>query len=159
MLLTQRRRSCNFFCHDRHPQTVFWGRIWDDENDGKIKNIGCISIFALELAFSDWKMKFAWSNRNKIFFLQNDFKRLTKTEKKEKIMFACWVHFLWCLRPLRRVKIARRETFDYSSVFNVLSLYGPEIKKIIKIHGFLNHAILFFEKFQRKSFRQIDNFW
>ena len=49
----------NFFCHDRHPRTDFLGRIWGDENDGKIKNIGFISIFALELAFSDRKMKFA----------------------------------------------------------------------------------------------------
>ena len=49
----------NFFCRDRHPQTDFLGRIWGDENDGKIKNIGFISIFALEIAFSDRKMKFA----------------------------------------------------------------------------------------------------
>ena len=48
-----------FFCHDRHPQTDFLVRIWGDENDGKIKNIGFISIFALELAVSDRKMKFA----------------------------------------------------------------------------------------------------
>ena len=49
----------NFFCHDRHPQTDFLGGIWGDENDGKIKNIGSILIFALELAFLDRKMKVA----------------------------------------------------------------------------------------------------
>ena len=48
-----------FFCHDRHPRTVFLGRIRGDENDGKIENIGFISIFALELAFLDRKMKVA----------------------------------------------------------------------------------------------------
>ena len=56
---TKRRRSGNYFCRDRHPQTDFLGRIWSDENDGKIKNISFISIFALEIAFSDRKMKFA----------------------------------------------------------------------------------------------------
>ena len=49
----------NFFCHDRHPKTDFLGRIGGDENDGKIKNIGFILFFALELAFSDRKTKFA----------------------------------------------------------------------------------------------------
>ena len=48
-----------FFCHDRHPRTDFLGRIRGDENDGKIENIGFISIFALELAFLDRKMKVA----------------------------------------------------------------------------------------------------
>ena len=48
-----------FFCHDRHPRTDFLGRIRGDENDGKIQNIGFISIFALELAFLDRKMKVA----------------------------------------------------------------------------------------------------
>ena len=55
----ERRGSCLFFCLDRHPRTDFLGRIRGEEKDGKIENIGFISIFALELAFLDRKMKVA----------------------------------------------------------------------------------------------------
>ena len=51
-------KAGNFFCRDRYPQTDYSGWIWGDKNDGKIKDIGFISFFALELDFAQPRSKF-----------------------------------------------------------------------------------------------------